>query len=66
MIKKAEEEYNFTQRSSNKINEYNCLLRYIENLKKDVNRQMMMWNTFYRKIITILKTNTLRVFEPLT
>jgi len=50
LIKKFDEEYDFTQRSSNKINEYNCLLRYIERLRKDVNRNMAGCDMFYSRI----------------
>lgn len=50
LIQKFEEKYDFTQKSSNKINEYNCLLRYIESLRKDVNSHMAMCDIFYRRI----------------
>lgn len=49
-IDELEGKYDFTQTMSNSINEYNCLLRYIERLKKDVNKHMATCNTFYRRI----------------
>lgn len=49
-IDELEEKYDFTQTMSNSINEYNCLLRYIERLKKDVNKHMTICNTFYKRI----------------
>lgn len=49
-IDELEEKYDFTQTMSNSINEYNCLLRYIERLKKDVNKHMDICNTFYKRI----------------
>jgi hypothetical protein len=54
LIDKYEEKYNYTQNSNNKINEYKCLLRYIEGLRKDVNRNMGMCDIFYRRIGTSL------------
>lgn len=50
LIEKLEEKYDFTQRSSNEINEYNCLLSYIKRLRKDVNTHMVMCDTFYRRL----------------
>lgn len=50
LIEKYEEEYDFTQRSNNKINEYNCLLRYIRSLRKEVKRHMLSCDRFYREI----------------
>lgn len=50
LIKDLEEKYDFTQGSNNRINEYECLLRYIKRLRKNVNSHMNMCDTFYRKI----------------
>lgn len=50
LIKSLEENYDFTQKSSNEINEYKCLLSYIKRLRKDVNSHMEMCDMFYRKI----------------
>lgn len=44
------EENYYTQAWRNNINEYKCLLRYLERLKKDVNTHMMECNIFYNKI----------------
>ena len=49
-IDKLEKDYDFTQRMSNNINEYYCLLRYIERLKKDVSICSHGCNEFYRRI----------------
>jgi hypothetical protein len=50
LVEKLEGKYVFTQRSSNEINEYNCLLKYIKRLRKDVNSHMEMCGIFYRRI----------------
>jgi hypothetical protein len=50
LIEEYKEDYDFTQRSSNKINEHKCLLRYIERLRKDVNSYMEMCEIFYARI----------------
>lgn len=49
-IDKLEQSYNFTQEINNTINEYQCLLRYIENLKKDVQWCSVACNQFYQRI----------------
>ncbi|WP_426348819.1 AbiH family protein [Alloiococcus sp. CFN-8] len=49
-IKKLNGKYDFTQAMNNEINEYSCLLRYIERLKKDVNEHMLMCDIFYKGI----------------
>ncbi|GAA0741255.1 hypothetical protein GCM10008906_22190 [Clostridium oceanicum] len=36
IIKSYEEKYDFTKSSRNRINEYECLLRYLKWLRKDV------------------------------
>jgi len=49
-IDKLEQEYNYTQRSRNKINEYHCLLSYLRKLRKDVRFCKYMCDGFYTKI----------------
>ena len=50
LIVKFKEKYDYTQGGNNQINEYNCLLRYIKRLRKDVNSHMTMCDKFYREI----------------
>lgn len=50
-IDELEENYNYTQQMNNNINEYNCLLKYVETLKKDVEKHRSECNNFYEKII---------------
>lgn len=46
----CEEEYNYTQSEKNKENEYKCLLRYIQRLRKDVEVCMDEWKYFYSRM----------------
>lgn len=49
-IKELNGKYDFTQRMKNRIDEYNCLLRYLKMLKKDVDLHMSECDDFYGKI----------------
>lgn len=50
IIEERTEDYNYTQRSYNRINEYECVLRYIKKLRKDVDGCKISCNYFYRSI----------------
>lgn len=50
IISKHEDEYDFTQKSHNKIGEYNCLLKLIKSLKKDVDACIVDLDYFCRGI----------------
>ncbi|WP_312832509.1 AbiH family protein [Sedimentibacter saalensis] len=53
-IEKFKEEYDYTQKSSNKINEYQCLLRFLNKLRKDVDFCKYMCELFYENMGTDL------------
>lgn len=50
VIEKLDDEYDFTQSSYNRINEYRCLLSYIKKLRKDVEGCKMECSYFYKLI----------------
>jgi hypothetical protein len=54
-IDSLEDEYDYTQESSNRINEYKCLYRYIDNVKKDVDIHRLGAKRFYSQIRNIDK-----------
>lgn len=49
-IAMCEEDYDYTQSSKNEENEYKCLLRYIQRLRKDVEVCMGECKYFYSRI----------------
>lgn len=55
-IRKFEQIYNFKQSSRNTINEYNCLLRFLSKLRKDVDTCKVYCNWFYKKMGNDIKT----------
>lgn len=52
IIESYEEEYDFTQSSRNRINEYECLLRYLKRLRKDVDICKIECKWFYYQVKT--------------
>jgi len=52
IIELYDEKDDYTQRSRNEKNEYKCLLRYVERLRKDVDFCMNMCEWFYSEINT--------------
>lgn len=57
-IEELEEDYDYTQGTNNRINENRCLLRYIQKLRKDVQRHMESCRWFYRGIGKDIETIT--------
>lgn len=49
-IDRFKEEYNYTQKSRNEIDEYSCLLRFLDKLRKDVDICKEYCNSFYNNI----------------
>lgn len=49
-IEKFKDEYDYTQKSSNKISEYQCLLRFLNKLRKDVDSCKYMCELFYKNL----------------
>lgn len=48
-IEELKKKYNYTQSSYNRINEYECLLRYIRKLRKNVSGCIFSCNDFYSR-----------------
>lgn len=49
-VERFDGEYNYTQKSRNEINEYECLLRFLKKLRKDVDFCKSMCKLFYNKM----------------
>ncbi|NFH79640.1 hypothetical protein FDA09_07475 [Clostridium botulinum] len=49
-IYRLEQEYDYTQSKRNQIDEYNCLLRFLNKLRKDVDMCKVSCDSFYRQI----------------
>lgn len=49
-ISELEQKYNYTQSSKNEIDEYDCLLRFLKKLRKNVNSCKVDCDSFFKKI----------------
>lgn len=50
VIDRFEEEYDYAQKSRNEIDEYRCLLRFLDKLRKNVDMCKALCDSFYRKM----------------
>lgn len=55
-LDECEKKYNFTQSAQNKIDEYKCLIRFVDRLKKDVGYCRSLCKDFYRSFSETPKT----------